>query len=88
MRLRVEGVTKERLTTKQRPALMWTTGSVDSPGLYSATLQSPSRWLSRAVVIGLAFNGRAYWHRASQARTLNHNPATEAEAVPLCTLAA
>ena len=72
----------------KRPALMWTTGSVDSPGLCSATLQSPSRWLSRAVVIGLAFYGRAYWHRASQARTLNHNPAPEAEAVPLCTLAA
>ena len=33
-------------------------------------------------------NGRAYWHRASQARTLNYNPAPEAEAVPLCTLAA
>jgi hypothetical protein len=32
--------------------------------------------------------GRAYWHRASQARPLNHNPAPEAEAVPLCTLAA
>jgi hypothetical protein len=37
-----------------RPALMWTTGSVDSPGFRSATLQSPCRWLPRAVVIGLA----------------------------------
>ena len=27
-------------------------------------------------------DGRAYWHRASQARTLNLNPATEAETVP------
>jgi len=33
-------------------------------------------------------NGHANWHRVSQARTLNHHPATEAGAVPLCTLAA
>jgi hypothetical protein len=30
----------------------------------------------------LASNGRAYWHRASIARPLNHHPATEAGAVP------
>ena len=30
----------------------------------------------------LAFNGRAYWHRASMARPLNHHPATEAGAAP------
>jgi len=76
-----------RLLT-HRLALMRTTESVDSPGCCSATLQSPSRWLPRAVVIGLASYGRAYWHRATLARPLNPHPATEAEAVPLCTLAA
>ena len=45
-------------------------------------------WLPRAVVIGLALYGRAYWHRATQARPLNPHPAPETEAVPLCTLAA
>jgi hypothetical protein len=72
---------------KKRPALMWTTGSIDSPGSGSATLQSPTlvapRRGHRARI-----DGHAYWHRATQARTLNHPPATEAEAVPLCTLAA
>lgn len=32
--------------------------------------------------------GRAYWHRATLARPLNRHPATEAEAGPLCALAA
>jgi hypothetical protein len=31
---------------------------------------------------GLASYGRAYWHRASIARPLNHHPATEAGAAP------
>ena len=41
-------------TSNKTPALMWTTSSVDSPGSGSATLQSPSSWLSHAVVIRLA----------------------------------
>ena len=31
----------------------------------------------------LASRGRAYWHRASTARPLNHHPATEAGAAPV-----
>jgi hypothetical protein len=72
---------------KKTPALMWITESVDSPRSGSATLQSPTlvapRRGHRARI-----HGHAYWHRATQARTPNHNPATEAEAVPLCTPAA
>jgi hypothetical protein len=55
----------------------------------SATLQSPRRWLPRAVGHRTRIDGRAYWHRVSQARTSNLILATEAEAVcPFCTLAA
>ena len=47
----------------------------------SATLQSPRRWLPRAVGHRTRIDGRAYWHRVSQARTSNLILATEAEAV-------
>jgi len=45
------------------------------------------RWLPRAVVIGLASDGRAYWHRGSQARTSNFHPDPALEGKPFCTLA-
>jgi len=64
---------------------MRTTGSVDRPGSGSATLQSPMLVTPRRGH-RTRINGRAYWHRATQARTLNPNPATEA--APECTLAA
>ena len=37
----------------------------------SATLQSPRRWLPRAVCHRTRIDGRAYWHRVSQARPSN-----------------
>jgi len=45
------------------------------------------RWLPRAVVIGLASDGRAYWHRGSQARTLNFHSDPPMEGNPFCSLA-
>src|SRR5688500_18144243 len=50
---------------------MWTTRSVDSTRFGSATLQSPYRWLPRAVGHRTRIDGRAYWHRVSHARTSN-----------------
>lgn len=40
------------------------------------------RWLPRAVVIGLAPCGRAYWHRGSQARTSNLHPVLQQRGTP------
>ena len=63
------------------------TGSVDWPGLVRQPFSRPvagcpAPWSSDRI------DGRAYWHRVSQARTSNRHPATEAGPAPLCTLAA
>jgi len=68
---------------KKRPALVWNTKAAIRTGWRSAILQSlkadcPALPSSPT----LHLRSRAYWHRASIARPLNHHPATEAVAAP------